>query len=198
MIDVVTSRTRTPSIPLAPESRITTTSASDDVDTLRVVSSGERVSGYLVRAGIANTSSIEATIERPRVLPGVREVPMTMFDPDYIRRVRESKLDQRTDALRAEIVQNRELTPLIVGVDSKGAYIIEGGHRFDALIKEGVEFIPALVAVDEDEVQSQAHAHGPVDAVAQSADGADADLSEPLDVDTSSPGPYFKRLPRLC
>lgn len=116
---------------------------------LREVQAGDLVDGRVVREEIPNRSSIAASVENPRVLSGVREVPMSMFDAEYISSIKGGKLDARTEALRQEIAESGELNPLIVALDAEGAYIIEGGHRFDALIKEGANSLPALVVIDE-------------------------------------------------
>lgn len=108
----------------------------------------ETVDGRVVRKSVPNTSSIAATFSDYDTLPGVREVPISAFDPEYVNGVLSRNLDERTQRLSEEIAASGELNPLIVGVDAKGPYIIEGGHRFDALIKSGAKSFPAIVAVD--------------------------------------------------
>lgn len=115
----------------------------------RVVAAGDKVSGFTVREEIPNMGSIGASLDDYTVLEGVREVPMTAFDSEYVSSVTPKNLDKRTRLLAAEIDESKELNPLIVVMDSKGAYILEGGHRFDSLISLGVDSIPALVVIDK-------------------------------------------------
>lgn len=108
---------------------------------------GAQVSGLTVRGAIPNRSSIGASFTSYNVLPGVREVPMSAMDRQYVEGVRGKSLDARTQKLADEIAASGEINPLIVAIDDKGPYIVEGGHRFDALIKAGVQSFPALVVV---------------------------------------------------
>jgi hypothetical protein len=127
----------------------------DQAAALRVVQPGDLVDGRVVREGVPNMESIGASLGDYRILEGVREVPMSMFDPEYIGSIRPERLDQRTRDLADQIKVSGELNPLIVAVDSKGAYIIEGGHRFDALIASGAKSLPAIVVVDESDPPAQ-------------------------------------------
>ena len=109
---------------------------------------GAYVDGRLVREHVPNLSSIDASIPNPEELPGIREVPMSAFTLDEAP----STTDPRTLELAEEIRQSGEITPLIVGVDRKGPYIIEGGHRYDALKLLGAKSFPAVVVIDRDEI----------------------------------------------
>lgn len=113
---------------------------------------GPTVDGRTVRDRIPNQDSIRASVTNPRILAGVREVPISAFDPEYVQGVRDRALDARTQRLADEIEESAEINPLIVAIDSEGPYILEGGHRFDALIKLGAKSLPALVVVDQDAV----------------------------------------------
>lgn len=110
---------------------------------------GTEVDGRTVREGIPNRASIEAGFNNYDVLPGLREVPLSAFDPEYLNSV---VPDARTRKLAGQIVESGELNPLIVGIDNKGPYIVEGGHRFDALISLKARSFPALVVIDRDSV----------------------------------------------
>jgi hypothetical protein len=114
-----------------------------------VVKPGDEVSGLIVREHIPNKSSIAASFDDYEILSGIREVPRNAFDPEYLGSLSYDKLDQRTKDLAEQIRQSKEINPLIVGVDSKGAYIVEGGHRFDALMSQDFKSIPALVVIDK-------------------------------------------------
>ena len=105
---------------------------------------GETVDGRLVRRDIPNTSSIGASLGNEgdyQVVRGVREVPLSAFTLD------ESPIprDARTINLAREIQESGEINPLIVALDAKGPYILEGGHRYDALRFLGAKSFPALV-----------------------------------------------------
>jgi hypothetical protein len=114
-----------------------------------IVKAGEMVDGLLVRKDIPNIGSIAASFDDYEVLPGVRSIPISDFDPDYLNSISMDKLDARTRKLADEIGQSKELNPLIVAYDDKGAYIVEGGHRFDALIARKAKRLPAMVVIDK-------------------------------------------------
>ena len=118
---------------------------------LPTIKPGDVVDGYKVRPDIPNQSSIAASLDNYEVLPGIRSINMTEFDPQYVRSISPDKLDSRTRKLMDEISQSKELNPLIVAYDSKGPYIIEGGHRFDALAASKAKSVPAMVVIDMDD-----------------------------------------------
>jgi hypothetical protein len=127
-----------------------------DADDFAFIGSGEQKvpnrikdglsDGRVVRDEIPNQNSIEASFAHPEILPGLRDVPMSLFKArpfiaaDDLRRVR---------SLSQEIKQSREINPLIVGVDEKGPFILEGGHRFEALHLLGAKSFPAQIVFDE-------------------------------------------------
>lgn len=123
--------------------------------TLRTVTPGDTVDGRVVREGIPNRESIRSSLDNFTVLPGVREVPMSVFDPEYISEISLDTLDGRTRNLAEEIQASGEITPLIVVQDADGMYVLEGGHRFDALIALGAQSLPALVVVDQSNPPAQ-------------------------------------------
>lgn len=102
------------------------------------------VDGRVVRDHVPNTDSISASLDEYDTLPGIREVSMASFTLD------EAPLatDARTRALAAEIRSSKEINPLIVAVDAKGPYILEGGHRYDALKILKAKSFPALVVLE--------------------------------------------------
>lgn len=106
---------------------------------------GNVVDGRIVRTYIPNTASIRATfnVGEYEVLPGVRVVNMDLMDKDYI-----PTKDKRTLGLAEEIKESNEINPLIVAVDDEGPYILEGGHRYDALEILGAKSFPALVVIE--------------------------------------------------
>jgi hypothetical protein len=115
----------------------------------KVVQPGDQVSGLTVREEVPNMGSISATLDDYEVLSGIREVPRGAFDKEYLDSLSFEKLDKRTKDLANQINESKEINPMIVGVDSKGAYIIEGGHRFDALMAQDTKSIPAMVVIDK-------------------------------------------------
>jgi hypothetical protein len=114
-----------------------------------VVQPGDKVSGLTVRKDVPNMSSISASLDNYEILSGIREVPRSAFDKEYLGSLSYDKLDKRTKDLAEQIKQSKEINPMIVGLDSKGAYIIEGGHRFDALMSQDTKSIPAVVVIDK-------------------------------------------------
>ena len=112
---------------------------------------GPVVSGLRVIDQIDNMSSIGASFYQYEILPDVREIPMSDFgsakpiDNFYTRTDIEGCRE-----LANEIKMSGEIMPLIVAIDSKGPYILEGGHRFVALHLLGALSLPALVVIDKD------------------------------------------------
>ena len=102
----------------------------------------ETVDGHTVREHVPNYDSISASLApNYEVLDGVREIPMSHFDDP-------GSVTPRTRQLAADIKQSGELNPLIVAIDHRGPYILEGGHRFDALRINKAKSFPAVVALD--------------------------------------------------
>jgi hypothetical protein len=64
---------------------------------------GEVVDGLTVREHIPNQSSISASLTDYTVVPGVREIPLSAFNPAYVASVTLEKLDNRTRKLANEI-----------------------------------------------------------------------------------------------
>jgi hypothetical protein len=105
---------------------------------------------------VPNTSSISASLgDDYTELPGLREVPFSDFGGAG-KPVR----DAQTMRLANEIQENGFIKPLIVIQEENnladGPWILEGGHRFDALQIAGKKSFPAMVIVD----------HSPREAVA--------------------------------
>jgi hypothetical protein len=104
--------------------------------------------GFRVRPDVPNMSSISASLTDYTVLPGIREVPLSVFHsgkPRYYSLAEE----RRTKDLARQIQASGELNPLIVVIDREGPYILEGGHRFDALRELGAKAFPAVVVLDD-------------------------------------------------
>jgi hypothetical protein len=110
------------------------------------VKEGEKVDGRTVLEDVDNMSSISASMSNYLILDGVREVNFNEFDMP-------ADVTARTQALAEEIKTSNEITPLIIGVDHVGPYVMEGSHRYDALKILGAQKIPAIVVLDLDELQ---------------------------------------------
>lgn len=110
---------------------------------------GPVVDGRKVRDEVPNTDSIAASLDEYHVLSGIREVPMSDFE--LTGRAYDVAGTRRIKQLAAEIEASKEINPLIVVVDAEGPYILEGGHRSEALFQLGAKSFPAMVVIDETE-----------------------------------------------
>src|SRR5208337_4648036 len=112
------------------------------------VTDGEKVDGREVIDSVDNLSSIAASFPNYIILDGIRKVDFDQFEgkPD---------ITSRTKRLAAQIDESKRLMPLIVGIDHKGPFIMEGSHRYDALKILGAKEIPAVVALDLDDLKSE-------------------------------------------
>lgn len=103
----------------------------------------------IINAGsIPNLSSIDSSVDNPKVLPGIHEVPMSEFELTGKHYSVEGQ--KRIDSLAEQIKHSKEITPLIVVMDREGAYILEGATRVDALHNLGAKSFPAKVVLDMD------------------------------------------------
>jgi len=112
------------------------------------------VNGMRVRTDIPNLSSIGASLDNYST-HGLQEVPMSAFETVGKPRYRSVQERERTQELARQIQQNKELNPLIVVKDAEGHYILEGGHRFDALRELDIDSFPALMVHDLDSLAEQ-------------------------------------------
>ena len=117
------------------------------------VEEGDRVDGREVRGPASNWDSVSASLSQWESLPGYRIVRMSQFtdlDPNeppgfYSRELRES-----TEELARAIKAGQWIEPLIVAVDERGPWVLEGSHRFDALRILGAKAFPAIVVIDRE------------------------------------------------
>ncbi|MBU8921259.1 MAG: ParB N-terminal domain-containing protein [Bacteroidales bacterium] len=109
----------------------------------------DKLYGYTVRKAVPNMGSIESTYDEGEyeILPGVRDVSMDAFTvaEDVNKPSHSATENERIRKLADEIKSNKEINPLIVAIEDKGPYILEGGHRFDALAMLGVKSFPAVI-----------------------------------------------------
>jgi hypothetical protein len=97
----------------------------------------------------SSVNYISSSIEDYEELPDFRDMPYTDFgDP---KKHFYAANDWRwSEELTEKMRRNKKIEPLIVGIDSKGPYILEGQHRFVALSKLGHQSFPELVLIDYD------------------------------------------------
>jgi len=118
---------------------------------------GNEVSGLSIRDGIPNMGSIDASLIDYEILDGIREVSFSKSFPEYTIKPKQYSVqeDERVLKLAEQIKNNREISPLIVVIDKEGAYILEGGHRFDALRLLGIDSFPAKIVLDLESLNNE-------------------------------------------
>lgn len=129
------------------------TEATDRVQALdtRLRRASGSVDGRRVTVDVPNMGSISASFTRYEILSGIREIPLSEFDPDYHVSFYSQTEEDRVKALAQTIAQNKWIDPLIIVYDTKEyPYVLEGGHRIDALELLHARALPALVVVDLD------------------------------------------------
>ena len=99
-----------------------------------------------VDSDIPNVSSIGSSLSNYKVFEGVRIVPMSDFS--ITGKSYSASENRRIMSLQEDIKKNKTIKPLIVVLDTGGSYILEGGHRIDALYNLGCDAFPALVVED--------------------------------------------------
>lgn len=111
---------------------------------------GDSVDGREIinRGNVPNTASISATFSDYEVLPGIRKVSTKGWDNKGMYSAADDLRKSRK--LQDAIKESGEITPLIVGVNESGPWIIEGNHRFHALVELGAKSFPAVVVKDLD------------------------------------------------
>lgn len=118
---------------------------------------GKTVDGREVLDNIDNLSSIGSSIDGDyEELPGIREVQVSDF-PGLTGRSYSAPETQRIKDLAAKIKASGKISPLIVVDDGHpdGPYILEGGHRGEALKLLGAKSFPALVVLATDDIDGQ-------------------------------------------
>lgn len=117
----------------------------------RIKGSNDLVDGLRVGKNIANRGSIGSSLSDWQTLPGVRRMQMSDFGQDKPHFYSASE-KARTEQLAEQIKRNGRIDPLIIVQDDQGYYVLEGGHRFDALQLLGKKEFPALVVRDLEHV----------------------------------------------
>ncbi len=122
---------------------------------------GVTVDGRKVLPNIDNQGSIASSLTNYEVLPGIREVRLGEFRSKGDAGPRSSADDERKVSRLVERMKaDKKVSPLIVVDDGHpdGPYVLEGGHRFDALHRMGVNSFPAKVVLDLDSIASRVRA----------------------------------------
>ncbi len=102
-----------------------------------------------IPGNVSNYASISASLGQDwEELDGVREVPLAAFEDTGKPSFYSATERGRVERLAKEIAVSKEIEPLIVVVDARGPYVLEGGHRFDALRLLKAKSFPAIVVVD--------------------------------------------------
>jgi hypothetical protein len=111
------------------------------------------VDGRRVTDDVPNMSSISASLYHYDILDDIRAVPMSDFEDQKQPSFYSTTEADRVKKLAADITHNKWIDPLIVVYDKdhKSPYVLEGGHRFDALKLLHATTVPALVVIDLDE-----------------------------------------------
>jgi len=112
---------------------------------LKYPKAGSVISGLNVVGDVDNMSSIGASLNDYYIYNGIRELPMSDFGSGGYANVNENR---RSEQLANDIKMSKQISPLIAVVDREGPYILEGGHRIDALEILGVQSFPALLVLD--------------------------------------------------
>lgn len=107
--------------------------------------------------GVPNMSSISASLTEYEILDGIREVPLSEFQDNGKPSFYSATEEERVKELAAAIKESNTITPLIVVYDgdSRGPYVLEGGHRFDALKLLDAKSLPALVVIDKENMRDK-------------------------------------------
>lgn len=126
-----------------------------DLETKLPIAKGN-VDGRVVRDKVPGIGSIESSLgDNYATLSGIREIPFSEFPDMGELKYGDKNTEQRTKKLADEIKESGEINPLIVVYDKDGAYILEGGHRFDALRELGAKSFPAKVVIDAESISKQ-------------------------------------------
>ena len=109
---------------------------------------GYEVDGREVLDNVDNTDSIGASSYNYKILPRIREVPMSDFHASG--KHYSVRGTNRIKELASQIQHSNSISPLIVMIDKEGPYILEGATRLEALYLLGAKSFPALVVIDYD------------------------------------------------
>lgn len=113
----------------------------------------EGKSGFLqvLEDDIPSLDSISATLSKYKVIPGIRAIPILELNTDPHHNFYTTDDLNRIKELSEEIMKNGYIKPLILVLDRKGFWVLEGAHRMCALHLLQVNTLPALIVVDFEE-----------------------------------------------
>ena len=131
----------------------------EDFDKEFPIINGNKINGLTIRTDIPNTSSIESSLTNYKILKGIRQVTFPIEKHNYYS-VDEN---ERVKQLVKEIKHNKEINPLIVYLDDKDVYILEGLHRYYALQELKIKSFPAIVVLDLDSLNIINEVHHPIE-----------------------------------
>lgn len=109
---------------------------------------GPQVSGLDVGDDVPNADSISATLDEYEIAEHIREVPLSDFGSAPHDMFYAADDIDHAEELASRIGDNGWVSPLIVVIDEKGPYILEGAHRLAALHILGKATFPALVVTE--------------------------------------------------
>ena len=104
-----------------------------------------------VLSDIPNLSSISATLTDYIILKGIRIARMDYFD--VTGKSYSTSENKRIHDLENDIKESGTISPLIVVVEKEGDYILEGAHRLDALYNLGIKEFPALIVINNEDLE---------------------------------------------
>jgi hypothetical protein len=121
----------------------------------KIRGSSDLVDGRRVSGNVDNTSSIGASLTNWVAMSGIRRIPASDFEDWNSGYFPDCRADeqQKVKELVAQIQKSNRISPLIVVIDAKGPYVLEGVHRYDALKILKANWVPALIVIDQDEVE---------------------------------------------
>jgi len=96
---------------------------------------------------VPNLGSISASLNDYEILSGIRDVSILDFGTGGYANLKENL---KSKNLAEEIKRSGHISPLIVVIDNDGPYILEGGHRLQALQQLDYQSFPALVVLDKE------------------------------------------------
>jgi len=102
--------------------------------------------GRIIREDIPNMSSIASSLNDYIIIPGIRNIPLSEFSLSGTSYSMQEI--NRINLLSQQIKQSNEINPLIVVMDEQGLYILEGGHRAEALYLLKANYLPAKLILD--------------------------------------------------
>lgn len=132
----------------------------EEYDTL-YANAGDVVDGRKVLPDVPNQSSIASSLDEYAEVKGIKDVPISAFEDSGAPKFYSKEEEARTRKLAGQIQESGTIKPLIVVYDAKGPYVLEGGHRFDALKLLGAKSFPAKVVIDEGSISEAAKKHAP-------------------------------------